>query len=95
MHTNVDIDEELIAEALRRSGLSTKRAVVEAGLRALLTLRSQEEVRDLRGRLHWRGDEAEPSPAASAAAPAAPAASAASAAKRKPGRKGPSGARPR
>lgn len=89
MHTNVDIDEDLIAEAMRRSGLSTKRAVVEAGLRALLILRSQEEVRDLRGRLHWRGeDEADPSAAA-------PAASAKSAAKRKPARKGQSGARPR
>jgi Arc/MetJ family transcription regulator len=88
MHTNVDIDEELIAEAMRQSGLSTKRAVVEAGLRALLTLRSQEEVRDLRGRLHWGGKDEEAPSAASAA-------SAAKKAKRKPARKGQSGARPR
>jgi Arc/MetJ family transcription regulator len=89
MHTNVDIDEELIAEAMRRSGLPTKRAVVEAGLRALLLLHTQAEVRDLRGRLHWQGDE-ESLPAARTTA-AARAATAA----RPPARKGRSGARPR
>jgi len=87
MHTNVDIDEELIAEAMQRSGLSTKRAVVEAGLRALLLLHTQAEVRDLRGRLHWQGDE-ESLPAArttaTATRPPKPSA-----------KKGRSGARPR
>ncbi len=77
MHTNVDIDEELIAEAMQRSGLSTKRAVVEAGLRALLLLHTQAEVRDLRGRLHWQGDEESLPAARTAAAATAPAAEAA------------------
>lgn len=87
MHTNVDIDEALIAEAMQRSGLSTKRAVVEAGLRALLLLHTQAEVRDLRGRLHWQGDEE-----------SLPAVRTAAAATRPPkplAKKGRSGARPR
>jgi Arc/MetJ family transcription regulator len=34
MRTNIEIDDELIREALRVSGLKTKRAAVEAGLKA-------------------------------------------------------------
>ena len=34
MRTNIEIDDELMARALGLTGLRTKRAVVEAGLRA-------------------------------------------------------------
>ena len=67
MYTNVDIDAELVNEAMRLTGLRTKKKVVEAGLKALLLLNEQREIRDLRGRLHWQGDE---TPASPAAAPA-------------------------
>jgi Arc/MetJ family transcription regulator len=36
MRTTVDIDDELLAEALRATGARTKTAVIEAGLRALV-----------------------------------------------------------
>ena len=38
------------------TGLKTKREVVELGLRTLLRLRQQEEIRRFRGKLDWRGD---------------------------------------
>ena len=56
MRTNIEIDDELIQEALRVSGLKTKRAVVEAGLRMLLRLKRQEDILNLVGKVRWEGD---------------------------------------
>ena len=56
MRTNIDIDDELIVEAMRRTGANTKRAVVELALQTLIRLKNQEQVRPLRGQLHWEGD---------------------------------------
>jgi len=56
MRTNIVIDDKLMKAALRATGLKTKREVVELGLRTLLDLRGQEEVRKLRGKLVWEGD---------------------------------------
>ena len=56
MRTNIVIDDELMAETLRLTGLKTKREAVELGLRTLLRLRQQEEIRRLRGKLDRRGD---------------------------------------
>jgi Arc/MetJ family transcription regulator len=56
MRTNIVIDDELMAEALRTTGLRTKREAVELGLRTLLRLRRQAEVREFRGKLAWSGD---------------------------------------
>ena len=56
MRTNVVIDDELMAEALETTGMKTKRAVLEEGLRTLVRLKKQEGVRALRGKLQWEGD---------------------------------------
>lgn len=56
MRTNIVLDEELVAEAMRRTGIKTKRGVVEEALRTLIQLKRQEEIRQLRGQLHWEGD---------------------------------------
>jgi Arc/MetJ family transcription regulator len=56
MRTNIVVDDALMDEALRLSGLPTKRAVVEAGLRMLIAVKRQAGVRRLRGRVRWRGD---------------------------------------
>jgi Arc/MetJ family transcription regulator len=56
MRTNVVIDETLMAEAMRCSGLRTKKAVIEEALRTLVRLKSQERIRNLRGKLRWEGD---------------------------------------
>ena len=50
------IDDRLMRETLRATGLKTKREAVEAGLRALLQLSRQSELRRFRGKLKWKGD---------------------------------------
>lgn len=56
MRTNIVIDDDLMAEAMKVSKLKTKKATVEAGLRLLVRMKKQESIRDLRGRLKWNGD---------------------------------------
>jgi Arc/MetJ family transcription regulator len=56
MRTNIVIDDKLMSEALRATGLRTKREAVELGLRTLLRLRKQAAIRAFRGKLHWQGD---------------------------------------
>jgi Arc/MetJ family transcription regulator len=43
-------------DTLRATGLKTKREAVEEGLRALLRLKRQGEIRKFRGKLNWQGD---------------------------------------
>jgi Arc/MetJ family transcription regulator len=56
MRTNIAIDDELIRKALNLSGLKTKRAVAEAGLRMLIRVKEQEQILKLAGRVRWQGD---------------------------------------
>ena len=56
MRTNIVIDEKLMKETLRLTGLKTKREAVELGLRTIVRLRKQEEIRGFRGKLSWQGD---------------------------------------
>ncbi|MEE4175741.1 MAG: type II toxin-antitoxin system VapB family antitoxin [Xanthomonadales bacterium] len=56
MRTNIVIDDELMAEAQRLTGIATKRETVEQALRELVRLKRQEAVRSERGRLSWEGD---------------------------------------
>jgi Arc/MetJ family transcription regulator len=56
MRTNIVIEDKLMREAQRATGLKTKRETVEFGLRTLVRLRKQAEVRRLRGKLDWKGD---------------------------------------
>jgi len=58
--TNIDLDEKLIAEAMSATGLRTKKAVVEEGLRALIRLHEQEDARRLRGMMQWEDPQPEP-----------------------------------
>lgn len=56
MRTNIVIDDKLMRDALRVSGLKTKREAVEEGLRMLVRIKRQGEIRNLRGKLAWQGD---------------------------------------
>lgn len=56
MRTNIVIDDKLMNSALKATGLKTKREAVELGLRTLLRLRQQEEIKGFRGKLNWQGD---------------------------------------
>ena len=56
MRTNIVIDDELMADAMRATGARTKREAVELGLKTLLQLRQQQDIRLYRGKLAWSGD---------------------------------------
>ena len=56
MRTNIDIDDRLMSQAMRRSGARTKKAAVEAGLRLLAQTHAQVSIRRLRGKVEWSGD---------------------------------------
>lgn len=56
MRTNIVIDDRLIQAAMKATGLTTKRAVVEAGLQLLIQVKAQTGVRRLRGQVSWEGN---------------------------------------
>lgn len=56
MRTNIVIDDKLMADTLRATGLKTKREAVELGLKTLLRLQQQTQLRKLRGKYEWEGD---------------------------------------
>lgn len=56
MRTNIIIDDALMAEALNVSGFKTKKETVEEGLKLLITLKKQSNIRSFRGKLQWEGD---------------------------------------
>ena len=56
MRTNVVIDDKLMADALKASGARSKREAVELGLKTLLQVGRQVEVRRLKGKVNWTGD---------------------------------------
>jgi Arc/MetJ family transcription regulator len=56
MRTNIVIDDKLMEATLKATGIRTKREAVEQGLRTLLRLKQQTELRKLRGKYEWVGD---------------------------------------
>jgi len=59
MRTTIDIDDSLMRQAMRLSGLRTKKAAVEAALRLLIQTHSQAGIRRLRGKVRWEGNLSE------------------------------------
>jgi Arc/MetJ family transcription regulator len=56
MRTNIVIDDKLMTETMRVTGAKTKREAVELGLRTLIRLGKQAEIRRLRGKVQWQGN---------------------------------------
>jgi Arc/MetJ family transcription regulator len=55
MRTNIAIDNILMQRAMQATGLLTKKAVVEEGLRLLVKVKGQASVRRLRGKIVFNG----------------------------------------
>ncbi|MCC5935409.1 MAG: type II toxin-antitoxin system VapB family antitoxin, partial [Balneolales bacterium] len=49
MRTNIDIDNKLMDEAVKYSGLSTKKEIVHEALRVLVQREKQKRIRNYRG----------------------------------------------
>lgn len=56
MRANIVIDDKLMSDALRATGLKTKREAVELSLKTLLRLQQQTGLRKPRGKYEWEGD---------------------------------------
>ena len=56
MRTNIEIDDKLLAAAMRATGQTTKRATVEEALRRVVEVSRQWEILDLAGKVRWEGD---------------------------------------
>lgn len=56
MRTNIVIDDQLMADALKATGLTTKREAVELGLKTLIRLKQQEKIKNFKGKLKWSGN---------------------------------------
>ena len=56
MRTNIEIDDKLMADALKATGLRTKKEAVELGLKTLIKLKKQEGIKQFRGKLEWSGN---------------------------------------
>ncbi len=55
MRTNIEIEDSLMAEVLKATGLKTKREAVELGLKTLVQLKKQGAIKGFRGKLTWEG----------------------------------------
>ena len=56
MRTNVEIDDAVMAEVQRLTGVKTKREAVDRALRELVARHRRLGILDLRGKVHWEGD---------------------------------------
>ena len=59
MRTNIVVDDNLMAEALKLSNIKTKKGVVETALKLLVQVKRQKAIRKLRGKLNWEGNLSE------------------------------------
>ena len=57
MRTNIVIDEDLMAQAMKAGPFKTKKDAVEAGLKLLARQAAYREILKWRGKLKWEGDE--------------------------------------
>ena len=56
MRANIMIDDELMSDVLKQTGIKSKREAVEQALRTLLALKQQEKIKQFKGALKWEGD---------------------------------------
>ena len=56
MRTNIEINDKLMKDALKATGVKTKKEAVELGLKTLIRLKKQENIKNFRGELKWTGD---------------------------------------
>jgi Arc/MetJ family transcription regulator len=56
MRTNIEINDKLMNDVLKATGVKTKKEAVELGLKTLIRLKKQENFKKYRGELKWAGD---------------------------------------
>jgi len=56
MRTTAVVDDCLMRTALELSGYKTKKEAIEEGLKLLIQLNRQKQIRGARGKLRWTGN---------------------------------------
>lgn len=56
MRTNIEINDKLMKDVIKATGVKTKKEAVELGLKTLVQLKKQENIKKFRGALKWAGD---------------------------------------
>lgn len=56
MRTNVMLDDDLINEAIKLTGVKTKKDVISFALQELVTARKRRNLLDLEGKISFRED---------------------------------------
>ena len=56
MRTNIDIDDKLMADAIKLSGLKSKKEIVHNALIEFVNYHKRQALKNLRGKVEWVGD---------------------------------------
>ena len=56
MRTNIDIDDQIMQQAMAAGGFKTKKETVEAALQILVQRHKQRDILKLFGKVAWEGD---------------------------------------
>jgi Arc/MetJ family transcription regulator len=56
LRTNIDLDEHLVNEAMRLTGIKTKKELVNYSLRELVSKIKRRKMLELEGKVEWKGD---------------------------------------
>ena len=54
--TNIELDDRLIEEGLRKTGFQTKRELVHAALESYVRKQDLKALLQLKGKIHWEGN---------------------------------------
>ena len=54
--TNIVLDDKLVEECIKATGIKTQRALIDYALRELLRHESQAKTLELKGKIHWEGN---------------------------------------
>jgi Arc/MetJ family transcription regulator len=55
MRTNIEIDNNLIADAMKLYGIKTKKEAVDKALELFVRMKKQSKIRELVGKVKWEG----------------------------------------
>jgi Arc/MetJ family transcription regulator len=54
--TNIVLDDKLVEDCLKATGIKTRKALIDHALRELYRHESQAEILKLKGKINWEGD---------------------------------------
>jgi len=55
-YTNIDLDDELVKQAMKLSGCRSKKQVIHVALKDFVIRKKRKEILKLEGKVHWEGD---------------------------------------